>query len=327
MFAPASNAGHSLNSMLLNSACVVEIPSEELDRELNLMEADGLIRKEGEYYWSTVNGQIANHINLMEAGALQAPLKNQKHYNINDLIIAILASHRIDFSSGYDVVQIEAIKVYLHEFSDDEIYSTINRLIESELVAKYDFHPREAVVITGMGYRFYLLEVRQRLGLSEGVAILSRIEPLKKDDRFYLLGFDPQFCQNLESRWQEMQKCYDSGAYLATVVLLGSILEGMLLAKLQSNIKSAMTAHKAPKDGKSGSTKALNEWSLHDYVTVAIDLGYLPKSIEKHVHELRDSRNLVHPHKQINSGIIADESLCRISREIAETIIDSLVLK
>jgi hypothetical protein len=72
-----------------------------------------------------------------------------------------------------------------------------------------------------------------------------------------------------------------------------------------------------------------NPWrngSLQDYIAVSVELNHIPKSVEKHLHELRDTRNLVHPNKQINSNIIVDESLYRISREVAETVIDALVI-
>lgn len=85
-----------------------------------------------------------------------------------------------------------------------------------------------------------------------------------------------------------------------------------------------MTSTRAPLDNKTGSTRTLTDWTLQDYIAVSVDIGFVPKSVEKHIHELRDTRNLVHPNKQVTSNIIADESLYRISREVAETVIDAL---
>ena len=84
-----------------------------------------------------------------------------------------------------------------------------------------------------------------------------------------------------------------------------------------------MTSNKAPKD-KSGAVKSIDDWNLAEYIIVATDLSYIPKSVEKHSHELRDTRNFVHPRKQVNEKIIVDQYLYRISREVAETVIDAL---
>lgn len=120
-----------------------------------------------------------------------------------------------------------------------------------------------------------------------------------------------------------METCAINKAYLAAVILLGSILEGALLAKLRANIHAAMTSKEAPKD-RSGVVKNLDDWMLVDYITVASDLSYVPKSVEKHSHELRDTRNFVHPRKQVSEQIVVDVYLYRISREVAEVVIDAL---
>lgn len=79
-----------------------------------------------------------------------------------------------------------------------------------------------------------------------------------------------------------------------------------------------MTSSRAPQDKKTNTVRHITDWTLQ------ADIGLIPSSVEKHVHELRDTRNLVHPYKQIKTGIAADQSLYRISREMGEIIVDAL---
>jgi hypothetical protein len=325
IFEPSSNIGYGINAMLMHSNEIAEMPYEELVNELDKMEAEGLIDLEEGYYRSTIQGQIENQKYLARIGALQYPLANHAKYVTDDLLIAISASHRVDPLYGSDFIRRNSFEIYLHSFKSDEVHAALERLISAKLIANYEF-PEGSIHITGIGFQRYLTEVRQLLQLPRDIGILSPLLPLPEDDRFDNLGIDAQLCKNLKNRWKEMEACAMSSAYLASIILLGSILEGLLLAKLQSDIKKAMTSTKAPKDKKTSSTKPIGEWTLQEYITVAIEIGLAPSSVEKHLHELRDSRNLVHPNKQITNGICADEHLYRISREITETIIDSMVV-
>ncbi len=327
IFEPGSTIGYGINTMLLNSTEVAETPLDEIKNELEAMQADGLITHDEGFYRSTVSGHVANQKYLAHIGALQPPLINQKTYSPEDLILAIVASHNLDPTSGHSITAKYSLKVYLHDFSTEEVDAATEQLINDGLIANNDFYPENSIHITGSGFREYHTNIRQKLGLGREEGILSWVYSELKDERFSKLTFDAKLCENIASRWSEMNVCANSGAYLAAIILLGSILEGLLLAKLQEKIKVAMTATRAPKEGKTGTTKKLNEWSLQDYITVSVDLEHIPRSVEKHLHELRDSRNLVHPNKQIISNIIADESLYRISREVIETVIDALIKK
>lgn len=177
--------------------------------------------------------------------------------------------------------------------------------------------------LTGRGLHLYKTDSRIKLNLGPEEAILSLVEIPKTDARFDRLGFDNELQKNLEHRWFEMEACAIAEAYLAAVILLGSIMEGALLAKLKVNIQAAMVSPKAPKE-KSGSIRPLDDWTLADYITISTELGFVPKSIERYSHELRDARNLVHPRKQVFDKTVVDESMYRISRTVAEPVIDAL---
>lgn len=50
---------------------------------------------------------------------------------------------------------------------------------------------------------------------------------LNKPD-FKLIGIEIEFSDLLDSRWEEVEKCLQDHAYLASIILMGSLLEGIL---------------------------------------------------------------------------------------------------
>jgi len=321
---PASGGGYSIDAFYYYSDELTEYSPEELQAELAAMVSEGLLRQEdGGTYWASRDGKIARQKHFAQKGILSKPLAEQRSHSLGDLILALVASNRVDPFSGSTNIPVDALQIYLHEFSDEEIKSTNDALVSSGLVSDNEFFPRKSICITGRGLQKYKTDsrIKLKLGIAEGV--LRLLTPVERDARFRSFGFDVDLQDNLEQRWMEMEVCAASEAYLAAVIMLGSILEGALLAKLKANIEAPMNSSKAPKD-RSSKVKSIDEWTLAECITVATDLGYLPKSVEKHSHELRDTRNLVHPRKQVSERIVVDESLYRISREVAETVIDAL---
>jgi hypothetical protein len=201
------------------------------------MEAEGLVLLENGAYRSTKLGQIAKQKILALSYELSHPLKNQKQYELEDLILAIVASHSIDPWCSYEVINKDELEIYLHEFPMHRIKETTESLIQLNYLENYDLYPENSVNITAIGLQKYFMEARGRLNLPRDESILNPSTELVKDDRFDKLGFDEKFSENIQQRWSEMGICANSGAYLAAVILLGSILEGALLAKLQIDIK------------------------------------------------------------------------------------------
>ncbi len=65
---------------------------------------------------------------------------------------------------------------------------------------------------------------------------------------FHQLVSDSSLADVLSFRWQEAQRCVQGEAYLAAVVMMGSILEGVLLHRLENDIQSGYQAKSAPKE-------------------------------------------------------------------------------
>lgn len=137
---------------------------------------------------------------------------------------------------------------------------------------------------------------------------------------FGSLVSNPELARILKSRWEEAHAIYKSKAYLSTIIMLGSILEGLLLAKAKDNPRQANTAQSSPKDS-SGRVKFFGQWTLDELIHVAYECGWLDKDVKDFSSALRGYRNLVHPNQQLVESVFPTESTCRISWEVVNAAI------
>ncbi len=128
---------------------------------------------------------------------------------------------------------------------------------------------------------------------------------------------------NLAWRWTESERTFGAGTYLATIILLGSILEGLLLAKVQSNLKQANQSNSAPKE-RDGKVRPLEQWGLENLINVAFDCGWVSQHTKDHSKYLQTYRNLVHPRKQVESGFYPDEEACKVAKSVISAAISDL---
>lgn len=128
----------------------------------------------------------------------------------------------------------------------------------------------------------------------------------------------------LERRWLELQKCQHVGAWLAAVVLMGSVLEGLLLARVSSSLQVANTSSRAPKN-KQGKILAVHDWNLNALIEVAVDVGWLKVDRGKFSHALRQSRNVVHPWEEIAARASFDAGTSRTCWEVLKASVDDLL--
>lgn len=110
-------------------------------------------------------------------------------------------------------------------------------------------------------------------------------------------------------RWLEAQKCQHAQAYLASVVMMGSILEALLLARASLSQPEAFRSPSAPRK-KDGTNVPINSWTLNTLIDVAVDLKWLKIDRGKFGHALRESRNIVHPWAHVSTGANFDEATC-----------------
>jgi hypothetical protein len=108
----------------------------------------------------------------------------------------------------------------------------------------------------------------------------------------------------LKRRWLECTACIAANAPLAATVMMGGLLEGLLLARInrETNKAPIFTAVAAPRD-KQNQTLPLKEWTLQHYIDVAHELTWLSATAKDIGVVLRDYRNYIHPHKELTHAI------------------------
>jgi len=89
-----------------------------------------------------------------------------------------------------------------------------------------------------------------------------------------ITGIMPDLEPIIQARWLEAQRCQHAGAYVAAVVMMGSILEALLLARSSLSPAEAYQAKSAPRD-RVGKSVALHDWSLSTLVDVAAERGWI----------------------------------------------------
>lgn len=109
----------------------------------------------------------------------------------------------------------------------------------------------------------------------------------------------------LARRWKETSLCIGAGADLAATVMIGGLLEGLLLARLNlmRDKGPAFRAGTAPKD-RSGATLQLKDWALKNYIDVGHELGWIGNTAKDVSVVVRDYRNYIHPAKELSHGLI-----------------------
>jgi hypothetical protein len=134
----------------------------------------------------------------------------------------------------------------------------------------------------------------------------------------------PGLNEELEKRWREAQRCVHVEAYTAAVIMMGSVLEGLLLARAQLSASTADQSGRAPRD-KTGKSPAIHDWNLSALIDVAADVGWLKTDRGKFSHALRDSRNVVHPWQAVMTRANFDQATCKTSWHVLDASVDDLL--
>lgn len=142
-----------------------------------------------------------------------------------------------------------------------------------------------------------------------------------------LTASDPKLAELLLARWQEAQSTHRIGAYLSTIILLGSILEGVALWTVEKNATAAVGSKSAPKGKDSSKAKPITEWKLSELLAVVHERGWLSKEVNDFNEAVRDYRNLVHPREQRKRATKPSQQLCNIAFEVVRAAIEELVQK
>jgi hypothetical protein len=148
----------------------------------------------------------------------------------------------------------------------------------------------------------------QKLAKDEGTGDEAAFLEQRFSEELHIdeLGLDPVITGYLQARVDEVQACPKDKVSLGTIILLGSTLEGLLLAVGLQYQKVFMSSSAAPKD-RAGKTKKLHEWRLSELIDVARHLDLLDVDVGKFSHVLREFRNYIHPYEQMSQRFSPDQ--------------------
>ena len=138
---------------------------------------------------------------------------------------------------------------------------------------------------------------------------------------------DPLMQQILARRWEETKACISCHASLAATIMMGGLLEGLLLAKVNGTADQAMVfrARAAPKDKKTSKALQLRDWTLKDFIGVAHELGWIGSAAKELSIVIRDYRNYVHPAKELAHGISIQPSDAEMFWSVFSTLAHQVV--
>jgi hypothetical protein len=122
----------------------------------------------------------------------------------------------------------------------------------------------------------------------------------------------------LQMRLDEAATCREHGACLATIILLGSVLEGALLDVAFRFIATAMQSSRAPKG------KKLAAWTLAELIDVEHELGWIQPDVQAFSHSLRDYRNFVHPREQLKRQEFPDQDTVSVCWDVVIAALNDL---
>ncbi len=100
----------------------------------------------------------------------------------------------------------------------------------------------------------------------------------------------------LETRLEEVARCFTSCCSLSAVILCGSILEGILLSIALQNTSKFVESKSAPL--AQGKVKNIMDWRLVDLIQVSYEQQFIDQDIWKFSSIMREYRNYVHPYAQ-----------------------------
>ena len=125
----------------------------------------------------------------------------------------------------------------------------------------------------------------------------------------------PEVLAIIKSRLSELKKCMSNGAALSSLFLIGSVLEGVLLAVAMKQPAKFAAAKTAIKD-RTGKAIEIPNWKLNALIDTARELGYVKEDVHRFCHYVRDYRNYIHPYEQYSQRFEPDVNTVNIAFQV-----------
>lgn len=134
------------------------------------------------------------------------------------------------------------------------------------------------------------------------------------------LGLEPGINDILAKRLKEAESCVNNDAPLSSVIMIGSILEGILLGTATLYPRLFNEAQCAPKN-ETGKVLKFQEWALKHFIDTASEIGFLRQDVKKFSLIVRDFRNYIHPYLQMASHFSPDKQTALICLQVLKAAI------
>lgn len=300
---------------------------DEIQEEIDTLRAEGLTEQSSHMaetgepsFRSTERGWAAREDWLRARGLRHPALAGEYDDRVEDIALACLAAAAIRSERtppGYwasdGAIPEPVLAFYLGRCGAGDAAAIVARL-QSRRYARYTTEQR--IRITSSGRRHYDEVVAPALKILSPTTVLD----------FLAIGtvalsatpLPPDLGRNLWNRWTEARLCCSSGAYLAATIMYASVAEGVLGWWVRTRRVEAQAATSAPK------RKLVEEWTLHEMLQVAKELGWLDATLAGFVNQLRDVRNLVHPWRQLQDATLVDGRVCAVAQMVAEGAVQAV---
>jgi len=207
-------------------------------------------------------------------------------------------------------------------FSDDDL-DKVDELYKEVMESRHKNALRSRYIsgLKQIGKRLVRLRSGNVIKLSTETSVPPSSATTDKPPDFSSIIQDAQMKAILERRWVECTLCIAAGAPLAATVMMGGLLEGLLLARVNREMNKApiFTAAAAPKD-RQGKPLVLKEWTLQHYIEVAHELRWISVAARDIGAVLRDYRNYIHPYKELSHGVSLNDGDAALIWEISKSI-------
>ena len=107
------------------------------------------------------------------------------------------------------------------------------------------------------------------------------------------IGLEFYITKILSDRIVEIDRNISIGNSLSSIILIGSVMEGILLGMAQKHPDKFNKSKSAPMNKNSTIVKKFNEWTLSDLINSAYELDIIKEDVKKFSHVVREYRNYI----------------------------------